>query len=75
MTKIVLTASMLLLAASAVAHAGTTISDQRYWPGQSTSQQNASSAFDARASIVKPVSNTAKVCSYQGGPKTGSRVC
>ncbi len=75
MTKIILTASMLLIAASAVAHAGTIISDQRYWPGQSASQQRSASAFDAQARLAGPISDASKGCSYQGGPKTGSRVC
>ena len=75
MTKVFLTASMLLLAASAVAHAGTIISDVRYWPSQSTSQQSSASAFDAQARIAGPINDASKSCSYQGGPKTGSRVC
>ncbi len=79
MTKKTLFAVSLLplLAISAVAHAGTTISDQRYWPSSTRPvQQVVSPAYEnAQANIGGLVRETAKSCAYQGGPRTGSLVC
>ena len=79
MTKKTLFAVSLLplLAISAVAHAGTTISDQRYWPNSARPiQQVVSPAYaDAQANIGALIRETPKSCSYQGGPRTGSLVC
>ncbi len=75
MTKTLFAASMLLMAVSTIAQAAPTIADQRYWPNQSVSQQSAASVFDAQARIAGPINDASKVCSYQGGPKTGSRGC
>ena len=80
-TLILTSAIALPLFASIAAHAGTTISDARYWPAQTGSVQsqtspflsNASSPFDAQASIGNVVEATKSV-GYLGGPKTGIRV-
>jgi len=73
-TLILTSAIALPLFASIAAHAGTTISDARYWPAQTSPvQSNASSPFDAQASIGNVVEATKSV-GYLGGPKTGIRV-
>lgn len=85
--KRLLTISLLLplVAISAAAQAGTTISDRRYWPsevgpsayGANSSQNELSSAFafDRRAPRSQAATkvNDGKgkyVCRYQGGPKS-----
>jgi len=68
MTKTILAASMLLMAVSTIAQAAPTIADQRYWPNQSLVQRDASSIFDARASIPERNTSAAKVRN-QAGPK------
>lgn len=84
--KCLLTISLLLplVAISAAAQAGTTISDKRYWPNEvgpsayntNSSQNKLSSAFalDRRAPRAKAATkvNDGKgkyICRYQGGPK------
>ena len=84
-TKHLLTISLLLplVAASATAHAGSTISDKSYWPSearQSTqittvgSQRdlNAAFAYDRSAPRSQPATspNAAGSARYQGGPKS-----
>jgi len=85
-TKHLLTISLLLplVAISATAHAGQTISDKSYWPseaGQSTqtrtfgSQRDLNSAFayDQAAARLQPATNTndsGSALRYQGGPKS-----
>ncbi len=87
LTKRLLTISLLLplVAISATAQAGATISDKRYWPSEvgpraysaSGSQNELSSAFasDRRAPRSQAATkvNDGKgkyVCRYQGGPKS-----
>ena len=68
-----LIASALVLAASAMAQAGSTISDHTYWPSEVRSISSvASSPFDAQASIAGEVTRGPKMLNYVGGPKTGS---
>jgi hypothetical protein len=83
-TKHLLTISLLLplVAISATAHAGSTISDKSYWPSEARqsapigigSQANLNSAFayDRTTSSLQPATNIGGVGSawrYQGGPK------
>lgn len=88
MTRFALAASaaISLFAASGIAHAGEVISDQRYWPGEATSDQRyywpnevygpyagrTRSGVDAMASMYG-VPTTGSSFVYQGGPKTGTR--
>ena len=68
-----LIASVLTLAASAMANAASTISDRSYWPSEARSVSSvASSPFDAQASIAGEVTRGPKMLNYVGGPKTGS---
>jgi hypothetical protein len=80
--KHLLTISMLsLMAMSAVAHAGTTISDKRYWPNEArassstgglTESRNAASAYNWIAPQAQPAtsfSGGSPLGRYQGGPK------
>ena len=65
------TAMMVFVAMSGQAYAGTTISDQRYWPSEASSaDQNAvpraENAFDT-AETPRGIQATER--SYQGGPK------
>jgi hypothetical protein len=86
LTKRLLAISLLLplVAVSATAHAGSTITDKSYWPGearQSTqirtvgvqSDLNSALAYDRSASRLQP-STTAddggSTRHYQGGPKS-----
>ena len=83
-TKHLLTISLLLplVAISATAHAGSTISDRSYWPNEARrtaplkaeSQTDVSSAFayDRAASSSRPATNAVgseAARPYQGGPK------
>jgi hypothetical protein len=84
--KHILEVSLLLplMAISATAHAGSTISDKSYWPSearQSTqirtvgSQRdlNSTFAYDPAASRVQPATNPNEArpaWHYQGGPKS-----
>jgi hypothetical protein len=86
LTKHLLTISLLLplVAISATAHAGSTITDKSYWP--SAARQNAQSrtvgsrgdltsafAYDRAASRLQPAMNPNDGGSsprYQGGPKS-----
>ncbi len=68
--RFVLVASMMVLVMGQ-AHAGTTISDKRYWPSEASSaEQNAvkgpKKAFD---SMEMPQGIEAPGPSYHGGPK------
>ncbi|MCR6732864.1 MAG: hypothetical protein NVV83_01620 [Afipia sp.] len=67
-------AAISMFAAVAAAQAGTTISDQRYWPNEirSSGVNTASSPFNAMASIDTVRSGESAVI-YRGGPKTGTR--
>ena len=65
------TAMTVFVAMSGQADAGTTISDQRYWPSEASSAdqnavQSAENAFD---SAETPQAIVATGRSYQGGPK------
>jgi hypothetical protein len=70
--RLVLATSMLVLVAmSAQAYAGETISDKRYWPSEASSVdqyavQRAENAFDSAA---MPRGVEAGAQSYHGGPK------
>lgn len=82
--KHLLTISMLsLMAMSAVAHAGTTISDKRYWPNEARPSANASGLNSALNSALVPSFNAPRsqpatsvsgggspLGRYQGGPKS-----
>jgi hypothetical protein len=86
LTKHLLTISLLLplVAISATAHAGSTITDKSYWPSEARqsaqirtggSQNDLSSAFayDRAASRLQPATNTndgGSAWRYQGGPKS-----
>lgn len=83
MSKQTVSAMVLLLAlmaVSATAYAGATISDKRYWPsearqGAHVSQGGWSSAFASSAGptrlFVAPASEASRrVWRYQGGPKS-----
>ena len=83
--KHLLTISLLLplVAISATAHAGSTISDKSYWPNEarqsaqisvvgSQRDLNAAFAYDQPVSRLQPATNPSDVGSsprYQGGPK------
>ena len=85
-TKHLLTISLLLplVAISATAHAGSTITDKSYWPSEARqnaqdrtvgSQRDVTSAFayDRAASRLQPAMNPNDGGSfprYQGGPKS-----
>ena len=66
-------ATMLFVAVSGQAYAGTTISDKRYWPSEvnaaadQATVQRPENAFD---SADMPQGNEATVRPYQGGPKS-----
>ena len=77
--KTVLYASILMSAAalSATAHAGSTITDKSYWPGEIRQQTRAASppkspsdsfALDVRPGTVVPTAR-AGAWTYNGGPK------
>ena len=80
--KHLLTISMLtLMAMSAVAHAGTTISDKRYWPNETRSTVYRADMHDALNSALVPSFATTSSAThvnvggsplgrYQGGPKS-----
>ena len=82
--KHLFTISLLLplVAISATAHAGSTITDKSYWPsearrsaqiktGDSQSNVNSAFAFDRGASQVQPATNANNGgWHYQGGPKS-----
>ena len=83
-TKHLLTISLLLplVAISATAHAGSTITDQSYWPSEARqsaqigtvgSQRDVNSAFayDRSMSSLQPATNAngGSAGHYQGGPK------
>ncbi len=84
LTKHLLTISLLLplVAISATAYAGSTISDKSYWPSEARqsaqtrtvgSQRDLNSAFayDRAASRLQPVTNSNDGgWLYQGGPKS-----
>ena len=85
-TKHLLTISLLLplVAISATAHAGSTITDKSYWPseavqsaqyrtGGSQNDLGSALAYDRAASRLQPATNTIDGRSaprYQGGPKS-----
>jgi hypothetical protein len=75
--------SLLLLALSATARAGSTISDKSYWPNEARPSAQASAvlprdansafAYDRTGSRLHPVVGPSEVGSgwhYQGGPKS-----
>ena len=69
-------AAVSMFAAVAAAQAGTTISDQRYWPNEihSLGARTSGSVFDALASVDGVVpAPAANAVVYRGGPKTGTR--
>lgn len=81
--KYLLTISMLSrVAMSAVAHAGTTISDKRYWPNEArssasagglTDSLNSASAYNWIAPRAQPATSMtggSPLGRYQGGPKS-----
>ena len=84
--KTLLTVSMLLplMAASASAYAGSTITDKNYWPSEvrqsvqsrtalPQSNVNSAYAYDRAPVSVQPVTNPNDAGSawrYQGGPKS-----
>jgi hypothetical protein len=80
LTKRILTISLLLplVAASATAYAGSTITDKSYWPSeakQSVQTRGGLSAFayDRPASRLQPpatATDGASAWRYQGGPKS-----
>jgi hypothetical protein len=84
LTKHLLTISLLLplMAVSATAHAGSTISDKSYWPSEakqnaqsriagSQSDLNSAFAYDQAASRLQPAMGTNDGgWRYQGGPRS-----
>jgi hypothetical protein len=82
--KHLFTISLLLplVAISATAHAGSTITDKSYWPsearqstqnrtGRSQSEVSSAFAFDRGASRLQPATNANNGgWHYQGGPKS-----
>jgi hypothetical protein len=86
LTKPLLTISLLLplVAMSATAHAGSTITDKSYWPSEarqsaqattvgSQNDFNSALAYDRTAPRLQPVPNPNDAGSsprYQGGPKS-----
>ena len=88
LTKGLLEISLLLplMAISATAYAGSTITDKSYWPnearqsaqartGGSPNDLSSAFAFDRAGSRLQPVPNSAKSCTYQGGPKSNLWSC
>jgi hypothetical protein len=75
MTKtLFLTASMIAFAAiSAPAHAGATISDTRYWPGEArpSTQTVVEHSLEAFGSMTPQKSNVERL-RYHGGPKSSN---
>ena len=85
-TKHLLTLSLMLplVAISATAHAGSTITDKSYWPSEarqsaqaravgSQSDLNSAFAYDRATSRLQPATNPNESGSsprYQGGPKS-----
>jgi len=80
--KLLLTISMLsLVVVSAAAHAGTIISDKRYWPNEAHPSPNATALNDALNSASAPrfiaprappepsINGGSPLGHYQGGPK------
>jgi hypothetical protein len=60
-----------LVAISHQAQAGTTISDQRYWPSEvASSQRIARLPVDAFASTLQPHAIQSEPHRYSGGPKS-----
>jgi hypothetical protein len=86
LTKRLLTISLLLplMAISATAHAGSTITDKSYWPNEarqsaqtrtvgSQNDLNSALAYDRAVSRLQPATNVNDGGSsprYQGGPKS-----
>jgi hypothetical protein len=86
LTKRLFAISLLLplVAVSATAHAGSTISDKSYWPSEarqsaqirtvgSQNDLNSALAYDRAAPRLQPSTNPNEVGSawhYQGGPKS-----
>jgi len=84
LTKHLFTISLLLplLAMSATAHAGSTITDKSYWPSEarqsaqsrtagSQSDLNSAFAYDRAASRLQPATGTNDGgWRYQGGPRS-----
>lgn len=87
MTKALLTISLLLplMAASASAYAGSTITDKSYWPNEARQQStqamtdssqrdpNSAFAYDRTPSRQQPMTNpndNGSTLRYQGGPKS-----
>ena len=82
-TKHLLTISLLLplVAISATAHAGSTITDKSYWPSEarrsapiatgSRADVNSAFAYDRTATSLQPATNASggSPFHYQGGPK------
>lgn len=71
--------SLPLVATSATAYAGSTISDKSYWPSeakqrvQSGSELNSAFAYDRTAlrfQPARPAGNGGTAWHYQGGPKS-----
>ena len=82
LTKHLLTISLLLplVAISAMAQAGSTISDKSYWPSEarrsvplragSQADVNSAFAYDRATSPLQPATNSSPSTQrYQGGPK------
>jgi hypothetical protein len=81
LTKRLLTISLLLplMAISAAAHAGSTITDESYWPNEASQGTQSPSAglsdfrsalaYDGSVSISQPETNGKSTWDYQGGPK------
>jgi hypothetical protein len=85
-TKHLLTISLLLplVAISATAHAGSTITDKSYWPSEarqsaqnrtvgSQRDLNAAFAYDRQVSRLQPATNpneSGSAWHYHGGPKS-----
>ena len=79
LTKRLLTISLMLplVAVSATAHAGSTITDKSYWPSEARqsaqSDLNSALAYDRPASRVQlttPADDGGSAWHYQGGPKS-----
>jgi hypothetical protein len=71
--------SLPLVATSATAYAGSTISDKSYWPGEAKQGVQTGSEFDSafayeqpalRFQPARPVGNEGTAWHYQGGPKS-----
>jgi hypothetical protein len=73
-------ALLMSIAGSSLAHGGSTISDKRYWPGETASAPDASSplaAFDSMSPRSRAMGSAgffvgaaASAPRYQGGPKS-----